>query len=172
VADQFNLDVIGTPELIAALKALPKEIVGKKGGPLKSGMMSAMFPVLRDAQATAPVWKGKPRKDRHGNEVEPGRLKIALKRRRHPNPRKLDEIVGVGVFAGRSREDRKGAYYAHFVHKGTVKQRANPWLLKSMERYERDVVKRFNRSATRATLNAAKKIGRKNDAAVRRLAAL
>jgi HK97 gp10 family phage protein len=172
VADQFNLDIVGSPQLIAALKALPKEVVGKKGGPLKSGMMTAMFPVLRDGQAMAPVYKGKPRKDKQGNIIPAGRIPIAMARKRHPRPARLDEIVAVGVFAGRSRSDREGAWYAHFVHNGTVKIKANKWLLKVMENHEQNVIKTFRQAATKATLTAARKIGKKNDAAVRRLARL
>jgi HK97 gp10 family phage protein len=160
-------------ETVAALKALPKEIVGKKGGPLKSGMMSAMLPVLRDAQANAPKYEGKDRHFRGGDIVPPGRLKKAIRRRRHPNPRRFDEVVGVGVFGGRSRNDREGAYYAHMVEFGTVLHpEPNPFLRPAMVENEQLVLKLFRQKAKAATLRAAKKVSRLSDKAVRRLGRL
>ena len=63
--------------------------------------MAAALPVLRTAQANVPV--------------DTGRLKHAIKRRRHPNPTVLNEIVGVGVDMGRKRGDTGGAFYGRII---------------------------------------------------------
>jgi HK97 gp10 family phage protein len=171
VAKRRSIAVHGTQELIAALKALPKEIVGKKGGPLKSGMMSAMLPVLRTAQAKAPEYTGKERKAKGGVTVPGGRLKKAIKRRRHPNPRRFDEVVAVGVFGRRKAGDISPVVYASMVEFGTVKHpQPNPFLRTAMEENSQNVVKIFRQKARLATLRAAKKVGKLNDVAVRRLA--
>lgn len=153
----FKID--GIRELGHALKQLPPAVIGKKGGPLKSAMMTAMLPVLRDAQAKAPVSMGHMIK---GEFVPGGRLKRAIKRRRHTNPIKYDEIVGVGVFSGRSRSDLLGAYYAPFVEFGTVKQPPQPFMRPAMEKNRQLIIKKFRTRLAQIIFKEAAKIGAKN----------
>ena len=106
-----SMRVDGLKELEWALKELPKELTGKAGGPVKLALKAAAQPVLETAQGKAMV------------HSKTGTLMGALKVQRHPRPKYLNEIYGVGVDPGKRPE--KGApqdtgkpWYAMIVEYG------------------------------------------------------
>lgn len=130
----------GLKALNRVMKKLPKELVGKKGGPLKTALFAASLPVFRAAQEKAPV-------NKDPKAEQPGRLKMSIRRRRHTSPKKLDEIIGVGVFLGSSRGDSSGAFYAGFVEFGTVKQSEQPYMIPALEENVAKAIDAFIRKA-------------------------
>jgi len=98
----------GLKELEYVLKQLPKELVSQgRGGnnPVFQSLNEAAEPVLQSMQNLAPY--------------KSGRLRGAIKKQRHPRPRFLNEIVGVGVDPGASRDDQRGAWYGFIVEAKT-----------------------------------------------------
>lgn len=106
--------VLGLDELDRALKALPREIAGKNGGPLRVGLRAAARLVRDEARARAPE--------------DTGRLKGAIVMQLDRNPGNVSERIVVRPRRGRSRADTRGAWYWHFLEFGTVKQPAQPYL--------------------------------------------
>jgi len=141
-----TVSVDGLKELEAALKELGSEVAGQRGGLVRTALMGAALPILREAQARAPV--------------DTGRLKGAIKRQRHKNPKYLNEIVGVGVDPGRTRDDPKGAWY------GFIVEANKPFLRPAFEANRENSVKLFRTKLAAGIEKAAKKIGNKNAAAV------
>lgn len=142
-----RFEVDGLKAINRAMKKLPKELVGKKGGPLKTALFNASLPVFRAAQEKAPV-------NKDPKAENPGRLKMSIRRRRHTNPKKLDEIIGVGVFLGSSRGDRTGAFYAGFVEFGTeagpklpAGQAPQPFMVPALEENTQTAINNFIRKA-------------------------
>ena len=157
----LKVDVIGLRELEKALKDLGVA-AGQKGGPVKTALMAAALPVLRSAQAKVPVsakgtFVGEGEKRKH---VKPGRLKRAIKRQRHPNPRYLNEIVGVGVDPGTTRDDERGAYYGYIV------EFRQPFLRPAMESNREKSVQIFKRKLGASIEKIGKQVGNKNAQAV------
>jgi len=74
--------ITGGKELEDALRELGTA-AGQKGGPVKTALMAAALPVLREAQGRVPVDKGDLRK--------------AIKRSRIREPRAYNEIITIGV---------------------------------------------------------------------------
>lgn len=151
---KMSMQVVGLKELEQALKELPKELSGKKGGPVKTALMAAALPVLRSAQANA--------------AKRTGRLRGAIKRQRHPNPKFLNEIVGVGVDPGTSREDARGAWYGHFIEFGTVKNPPRPFLRPALEANRKNSVLIYRKRLAIGIEKIAKQVGNEN---ARRVAA-
>ena len=141
----LKVEVIGLRELEKALRDLGVA-AGQKGGPVKTALMAAALPVLRSAQANVPV--------------DTGRLKKSIKRQRHPNPRYLNEIVGVGVDPGTKRSDKGGAYYGYIV------EFRQPFLRPAMESNREKSVQIFKRKLGASIEKIGKQVGNKNAQAV------
>jgi HK97 gp10 family phage protein len=77
----IKTEVLGLKELEKALKDLG-EAAGQKGGPVKTALMAASLPVLREAQGRVPV--------------DEGDLRRAIKRKRIRDPRAYNEIIVIG----------------------------------------------------------------------------
>lgn len=143
---QAKFEVHGAREMEQAFRQLPKEIVGKKGGPLKSALMSGALPVMKDM-------KKRVRKDTR-------RLEKGIKRRRNTNP-KLTEEVDIGVFY------TKGApFWARFEEFGTVHREAHPFMRPAIDSQSETAVQTFRKKAALALVRIGKKIGDKNAVAV------
>ncbi len=148
---RLQAEVFGGKELLQALKELG-DAAGQRGGPVKAAAWAAMEPVLAAAKSNVHVSKGK-KKDK-------GRLMRAIKRQRHSNPRYLNEIVGVGVDPGKTRDDPKGAYY------GYIEEFRHPFLRPAMEANRGKSTDIFARKLGAGIEKIAKKIGNKNAQAV------
>ena len=53
-----NVQMDGLADVIARLKALPKELVGKNGGPIRKALFAPAKMMRDDVKAAVPVWKG------------------------------------------------------------------------------------------------------------------
>lgn len=144
---RITTEVHGLAELEKTLKSLPQELVGKGRGaanPVFQSLDKAAGAMMEAAKAGAPV--------------DTGRLRDAIKKQRHPRPRKLNEIVGVGVDPGRKRDDPKGAWYGYIVEKKTnwMRRAAETTREKSIQIFASELKKRLDR--------IAKKLERQNKA--------
>jgi hypothetical protein len=111
----LKVEVIGLRELEQVLRQLPAELVSK--GQVGRALLKGAEPVLKTAQSLVPVSKKGSISGSEGNRKRfpKGRLKRAIKKQKHPNPRWLNEIVGVGVDPGTDRDDERGAWYGYIV---------------------------------------------------------
>ena len=136
------MEVHGLAELQKALLALPRELTSKSGGPVLFALRAAAKPMHADAIEKAPE--------------DTGRLRRAIKMQRHPNPKYLNEIVGIGVDLGRSRDDPNGAWYGWIVE---FKAR---FLRRAFEANKQSSVDVFRSKLAASIVRIGKKIGDTN----------
>lgn len=96
----------------------------------------------------------------------PGRLRNAIRAKsgRPSKTNKAQIIGGAYVKQGKTRKDLKGAYYAHMVEWGTVKQAAKPFMRPAMSRaipglkteFSTSVIKRLKAAIRRNAKAAAR----------------
>lgn len=142
---QTKVDVIGLDELLEVLKDLPAELVSQGRGaknPVFKALDAAAEPVLKSMQNLAPY--------------DSGRLRGAIKKQRHPKPRILNEIVGVGVDPGRSRDDQSGAWYGYIVEARTG------FMRRAADKNREKVVNIFSNELASRLEKIAKKVGNEN----------
>jgi hypothetical protein len=153
----LKTEIIGGKELERALRELG-EVAGQKGGPVKLALKHAAVPVLDAMQM------------RVAKHTETGDLLNALTIRRHPNPKYLNEIFGVGVHdpgkkPPKGEKQRTGKpWYAQVVEyggwhssgplKGFARGSLESTRVQATAIYARDLGKGINK--------LAKKIGNKN----------
>lgn len=89
-----TVKITGLDDVIARLKALPKELVGKNGGPIRRALYKAGLPLKKDLIARVPRAK-----QRNQYPPYPGLLadSISLFRDRAPQERGAAEAYTVGV---------------------------------------------------------------------------
>lgn len=140
----------GLDEAVRALKLLPRELSGDRGGPVRAGLYAACVVFRDNAREAAPIGKGTP---------NPGNLRkqIFLYRDRNPKALGLAEHYVLSVRTGRKglaklkiggaiRSLTGGdAYYWHFVEFGTSKQTAHPFLRSTFEARKMEALAAFNR---------------------------
>ena len=130
--DSLRVEVNGLKELEQALREFSGEdsIAGAKV--IRSALMSASLPMLRQMQATAPIStdpRPRKRRSRRGGEVEirPGFLRFKVRRRSYINNtgRGNRNIRGNGLV-----KVRIGAFtpYAHLIELGTEHSAAQPFV--------------------------------------------
>jgi hypothetical protein len=157
----IQTDVIGLKELEKALKDLGIA-AGQKGGPVKNALRAAAQPVLASAQMDA------------AKHFQTGVLLESLKVMRHPNPRYLNEIQGVGVH-NMGRRPPKGEdqntgkpWYAEIVEYGG-RGKTGPlkgFLRRALETNRDTSTKIYRTRLAVGIERIAKKVGNKNAAAV------
>ena len=148
-------NIYGLKELDKALSQLPKELVGKAGGPLKTALMAAALPVLRTAQQTVPDRDDIP---------NTGLLSSMIKRRRATKNRKGSETVQ--VFIRGNKQQRKDAYYAPWLEFGAKGLAPTRWFTKSLESNRTNSVEIFRKNLAGSVERIARKIGNENLRAV------
>lgn len=135
--------VHGLRETTARLRALPKELAGKRGGPVRQAAFQGAKVIEEEAQQRAPSGPARLR----GRDIEPGTMRRAIIKRRHPNPKSTEgsptEVYRVGV-------DNKKAYWWKFVEFGTAKMAARPFLRAAYEAKRHEAVDRFAQVLKRA----------------------
>lgn len=144
---QITTHVSGLAELEKVLKELPKELVSKgRANPVFKSLDAAADHVLKSMQNLAPY--------------DTGRLRGALKKQRHPNPKFLNEIVGVGVDPGRSRQDKNGAWYGYIVEAktGFMKRAAQKNRAKVISTFRNELATRLEKIAKKAGNENARKV--------------
>ena len=148
----------GQKELEEALRQLPKELTGKAGGPVKLALKAAAQPVLESAQAQAMI------------HSDTGNLLASLKAMRHPNPRYLNELFGVGVHRMGKRpargapQDTGLPWYADIVEYGG-RGKTGPlkgFMRQSMEKNRSKSEKIYSTKLAAGIERIAKKVGNEN----------
>jgi HK97 gp10 family phage protein len=165
MAETVSFKVHGLKELQKALTQLPKELVGKNGGPVKTALMAATLPIMKTAQNTVP------NRDQINNLTgekgdNSGRLMRAISRRRATKVRKGSEAVQVFVRKGKKRDDESGAWYAPWVEFGAKGLPGTRWFTKALESNKETSTEIFRRNLAGAIARIAKKIGNENIRAV------
>lgn len=118
-----------------ALKALPAELAGKRGGPLSRALGQAANVFREDAKERAPV--------------DEGTLRDNIKQKRDPNPQDVTErrVVYVG----------KKAWWWRFLEFGTEKQAAQPFMRPAFEAKKESALARFIEHLKRGIEGAARR---------------
>jgi HK97 gp10 family phage protein len=128
-----TVTVQGLDGLLDRLKALPKEISGKAGGPVKLALKRGAELIAEESKRTLQASINAPNAD--GTIAEStGLLKksIQVKRSTKP-PRGVAEKVSVRVKRGKTPDGTSVTAYGKYMEFGTAKQRALPWLRPAFE---------------------------------------
>ncbi len=158
-----TVQIHGLKEIGERLKALPKEIAGKNGGPLAAALRKMGRVIQADAKGLVPVDTGTLREN------------IIVTRERDPKAFGATEVVHVTVRAkakaykdnkknrkaskvGENYQDYGPLYYARFLEFGTVRASPHPFMRPAFEQAKARLPEIF-----RSELSAA------IDRAVRRL---
>ena len=131
---------------------MPKELVSKNGGPVRSAAMAATLIVVREAQATIP--------DRDDVQNR-GQLSRAIRRRRMTKVRKGSEGVQVYIRDGK-RDDPNGAYYAPWVEFGALGLPPTRWFSNALKNKSKEATEIFRKHLAGAIARISKKIGAEN----------
>lgn len=141
-------NITGLDETLKALRALPRAISGKGGGPLRKALFAAAKVVKSEVMQTAPVRTGLLKgsvatfRDRHPEKVGAsehytiGIRKQRVKYRENYRNGRLGRI-------GKSYTTMGAAYYAKFVEFGTSKQAAHPFMRPAFEATKQQAVTAF-----------------------------
>lgn len=121
-----------------ALKALPKELASKRGGPLSRALGQGANVLVEAIEERAPV--------------DEGTLRDSVRQKRDPNPQDVTERRIVYV--------SRRAWWAMFVEFGTVKQQAQPFVRPAFEAKKYDVLARIVEALKKGIENAAKRAAR------------
>ena len=157
----LKVEVTGLKELDKALKDLGIQ-AGQKGGPVKNALRAAAQPVLDSAQMDA------------AKHSDTGTLLESLKIIRHPNPKFLNEIQGVGVHRmgkrpGKGQDQDTGLpWYANIVEYGG-RGKSGPlkgFLRSALETNRQKSTLIYRKRLAVGIERIAKKVGNKNAAAV------
>lgn len=157
-----ELRVTGLDDVIAKLNALPREVVSKRGGPVKLALAKGAR-LLRDAaRAQVPVDTGLARESiiakrakMYGGNGE--RYIVTLRKlpRKYANTRRNVRGGKVGKFY----EVDGPAYYAKFLEYGTTKMPARPFLRPALAANAQRVTDEVTRDLVRRVDLLAKKWG-------------
>ena len=157
----MQIKVEGLAELAKALKALPPEIAGKNGGPLRRAIGHAAVVIRDDARRRAPVDTGNlrdniiaVRKRKSPQGTEGYFVEVRRKRRKYANTRANRRKGRVG----KTYENLGEAYYGMFVELGTAKMPAQPFLRPAFESKKTEAVETFRVELAKGIEQAARKV--------------
>lgn len=141
--------VEGLSDLAGMLRNLPSDISGRNGGPLAAALSKQARLVRNAARLRVPV--------------DSGRLRnaIVVLRDRNPERRGRTEAYFVYVKPGRTRADKRGAFYAAFVEYGTVKHPARPYMRPAYSSNQREVTDGFVLDLRKAIESAVRRRARR-----------
>ncbi len=160
-----TVKVEGLDEIVRRLRALPSEVSGKNGGPLRKALVKGAQLVKDDARAHVPVGSGALRdniiiwRDRNPGQIganEHYRVmvrKIKLTRKVKALLRRVRKVASI-----RLRED---AYYWRFLEFGTSKMRARPFLRPAFDNNKGAINSTFIETLSKGIDDAVKKLGGK-----------
>ena len=128
-----TVNVEGLDGLLDRLKALPKEISGKAGGPVKKSLIAGAKLISEEAGRTLQQAINQPNVDGTiSNSTGLLKKSIQVKRVAKP-PTGVAEIVQVRVKRGKTADGTSVTKYGKAMEFGTVKQKALPWLRPAFE---------------------------------------
>lgn len=151
----------GLKETVAALRGLPRELSGNRGGPVRAGLAAAARLIRDEARDQAPVKSGNLKKQ------------IFMYRDREPGQGSEHYVVGVRT-GRRSKRVRKlyrsnklssalralsggDAWYWGFVEFGTVKMAAHPFMRPAFEATKNRAVVEFEKVFRKGVATAVKR---------------
>lgn len=138
-------------DLAKTLRALPPEISGKRGGPLRQALRAVAHSLRQDVQAATPV--------------RTGSMRTGIIVRADPNPKQLGGASERFIVSYRSGKYGRMSYYAGFVHWGTAagKQgpnRANPWAKRVFDQRASGLTEEFRGHLTKRIGTAVRRAKR------------
>jgi HK97 gp10 family phage protein len=128
-----TVNVEGLDGLLARLKALPKEISGKAGGPVKKSLLEGAKLIAEESRQTLQASINSPNADGTiSNSTGFLKKSIIVKRSARP-PSGVAELVQVRVKRGKTPDGTSVTAYGKYMEFGTDKQNALPWLRPAFE---------------------------------------
>lgn len=128
-----EVNIQGLDGLLDRLKALPKEISGKAGGPVKKSLVAGAKLIADESKMTLQAAINRPNVDGIISRAT-GFLKSSIQVKRASNPpRGVAEKVSVRVKRGKTADGTSVTKYGKALEFGTVKQVATPWLRPAFE---------------------------------------
>lgn len=154
----IKIEVSGLRELGEALKALPREVSGRSGGPLAGALRSAARVFEKAARANVRSMPTSDTDDRD-DYIRSGRLERSIRSKRDPNPKGVTERVVVKPRGGRRNGDvaDNRAPYWDEVEFGTEKMPARPFMRPAANANAGAAVAEFKVKFAKAIDRAAKK---------------
>lgn len=156
-------EIEGLGELLKTLKALPKEIVSVKGGPVRVGLRAAGRVFQRAAQANIDRIVAEQNKDGRPS-VSSGTLKKAVIVSRDPNPQRSRANERMLVRLRRKDRAPNGASvhaYGGMLEFGNEQVLAKPWLRPVVAEKSSEALNAFIKSTRRSIKSAVKRARRK-----------
>lgn len=150
----------GLDDVLAKLKALPPEIVSKRGGPVAAALRKGGNVIQKEAKANI-------RKVTQDTEASgyasTGTLEKAVVVRRDPNPKRAGANERYRVLISRKKyegRDTKAVATGRYLEFGTEHQKAEPWMtpafMSSKERALTTIVDELNKGIDRAIKKVSK----------------
>lgn len=158
---QTSVDVAGLKELEEALQKLPKELVGKNGGPVRTALMNAGLEMMKDMKRKVDA-----------SLKDDGELLKTIGRRRDKNPKGLSEAISVGALGTRRaaeyRIDDQGNKTKRtflspwWLEFGTVRIPKDAFIRPAFDSNKEEAVRRFRKNLATSIERIGKKIGNEN----------
>lgn len=151
MAGNTTVEVEGLGELLRRLEALPKEIAGKNGGPVRRALGRAARLVRDEVRANAPKRTGKleanviaarVRDDRPPGVSERFVVSVRGRKARYADTRENRRAGRVGQTYQRDGE----AFYWKFIEFGTAKMAARPFIQPSFAARAADALDEFTKA--------------------------
>lgn len=168
--DQVRIE--GLEGVMKTLRALPPEVVGKNGGPVRTALRRGAAVIQKQAQANVQAIIDAPNVD--GRFVSTGVAKKAIRIKRvRPLNRQKGEAFIVAVKRQRyegKRMKRKGRREAELMandvlfmlEAGTERRAAMPWMRPAFEAKKAEALRMFVTELPRAIDRVVKKLARQN----------
>lgn len=149
--------VEGLDGLLDRLKALPKEISGKAGGPVKKSLQEGAKLIAEEAKTTLQAAINRPNVDGTiANST--GLLKSSIQVKRATRTgRGIAEKVSVRVKRGKTADGTSVTKYGKAMEFGTRKQVGTPWLRPAFENKKEAALARVVSALQEAVRKAEKK---------------
>lgn len=161
-----TVDIPGLRELGERLKALPKEIAGKNGGPLLKALRRMGTVIQKDAKSRVAVKTGTLRDNiivvrKRKDKLRPGEEGVdvtvrfkATAYKDNARNRRLGRVGGTYKNAG-------PLFYAKFLEFGTSRQPATPFLTPAFEAAKGTLPEMFRTALTKSIDEAVRKLAKK-----------
>lgn len=155
-------NIEGLDGLLDRLKALPKEISGKAGGPVKRSLLEGAKIIADEARQTLQAAINQPNVD-GAVANSTGLLKSSIiVRRSAKTPRGIAEKVSVRVKRGKTADGTSVTKYGKALEFGTRKQKGTPWLRPAFENSKEKALDRVVSALREAIRKAEKKAAKGN----------
>lgn len=128
-----TVQVQGLDGLLDRLKALPKEISGKAGGPVKKSLLGGAKLIADESRQTLTSSINQPNADGTISNSTGFLLKSIIVKRAAKPPRGVAEMVQVRVKRGKTPDGTSVTAYGKYMEFGRENQQAHPWLRPAFE---------------------------------------